>query len=154
MYIPLEVAAVESENPLQIIQSTSGNIATSIPKTVVNPPDPVRPIEESATRNDDGIEQVVADVLNTSLSPKVLVIQKATETNKRDSPQSPDCNVSPLLHNLFSMAVDDAFMEDVTKAADALNSCQTTSPRFSSFLHRTEEPEHTTEAPQMIGLET
>ena len=52
------------------------------------------------------------------------------------------------------MAVDDAFIEDVTKAAEALNSCQTTSPRFSSFLHRTEETELTTEAPQMIGLET
>ena len=52
------------------------------------------------------------------------------------------------------MAVDDAFMEEVTEAAEALNSCQTPSPRFSSFLHRTEETELATEAPQMIGLET
>ena len=154
MYFPLEVAAVESENPPQLIQSPSGNIATSIPETVVNPPDPARPNEESATRNDDGIEQVVADDLNTSLSPNVLVIQEATETNKGDSPQSPDCNGSPLLHNLSSMAVDDAFMEEVTPAAEALNSCQISSPRFSFFLHRTEETELTTEAPQMIGLET
>ena len=88
------------------------------------------------------------------MSPKVLVIQEATEANKVDSPQSPDCNVSPLLHNLSSKAVDDAFMEDVAKAAGALNSCQTTSPRFSSFLHRTEETELTTETPQMIGLGT
>ena len=55
------------------------------------------------------------------------------------------------MSDLSLMAVNDPFLQDVTEAAEALNSYQTTSPRFSSFLKRAEETDHATETSQMIG---
>ena len=151
VYIPLEVAAIESENPPQPVQSTSENTPVLTSQSAADPPGFVQPLEQSTTRNDDGIEQVIVDNLDASLSPKVLVIQETTETDKGDSPQNPACDVSPLLPNLSSMAVNDPFLQDVTEAAEALNSYQTTSPRFSSFLKRAEETDHAPGTSQMIG---
>ena len=151
VYIPLKVAAIESEIPPQPVQSTSENTPVLTSQSPADPPGFAQPLEQSTTRNDDGIEQVIVDNLDASLSSKVLVTQETTETDKGDSPQNPACDVSPLLSNLSSMAVNDPFLQDVTEAAEALNSYQTTSPRFSSFLKRAEETDHATETSQMIG---
>ena len=120
-------------------------------QSTADPPEFDQPPEQPTTRNDDGIEQVIVDNLDASLSPKVLVIQETTETDKGGTPQDPACDVSPLLSNLSSMAVNDPFLQDVTEAAEALNSYQTTSPRFSSFLKRVEETDHAPVTSQMIG---
>ena len=134
VYIPLEVAAIESENPPQPVQSTSENTPVLTSQTTAESPRLDELPEQPTTRNDDGIEQVIVDNLDASLSPKVLVIQETTETEKGGAPQDPACDVSQLLSNLSSMAVNDPFLQDVTGAAEALNSYHTTSPRFSSFL--------------------
>ena len=94
IYIPLEVAAVETKNYPQRIQFTSENPLNLIKSTTENPPVSARAIEDSATRNDDGIEQVIADDVDTSLYPRVLVCQKMADTNKGDTPQIPECDVS------------------------------------------------------------
>ena len=87
VYIPLEVAAIESENPPQPVQSTSENTPVLTSQSTADPPGFAQPLEQSTTRNDDGIEQVIVDNLDASLSPKVLVIQETTETDKGDSPK-------------------------------------------------------------------
>ena len=136
------------------IQSTFGNPLNLVQITTQNPPVSAQSIEESATQNVDGKEQVMADVLGTSLFPRVLLIRETAKENKEGTLQNSECDISPLLPNLSSMAVNDTFLQDVSKAAETLNSCWTTSRRFYSFLHRSEETDRRAEIPQVIGRET
>ena len=86
VYIPLKVAAIESENSPQQVQSTSENTPVLTSQSTAGPHGFTQPLEQSTTRNDDGIEQVIVENLDASLSPKVLVIQETTETDKGDYP--------------------------------------------------------------------
>ena len=90
----------------------------------------------------------------TSLSPGVLTIQKTTFEESRVTAGNSECDVNPLLPDLSSMAVNNTFIQDISAAANAPNSCATTSSSFSSFLRLDSNVEENVVNPQAVGTKS
>ena len=104
--------------------------------------------------NADGITQELLNVHETSLSPGELTIQEATFEGSKDTVGNSEGDVNPLLLELSSMGVNDTIIQDISAAANAPNSCATTSSPFSSFLRRDSNTEEHAGNPQVVGTKS
>ena len=148
-YFPLETPAVPAEESPRSAATASNNPPETNQVTDKTPREVVQSNEVDGSTNADGITQEVLNVYETSLSTGVLAIQETTFEERRDTAGNTEGDVNPLFPDLSSMAVNDTFNQDISAAANALNSCATTSSPFFSFLRRDSNVEENVGNPQV-----
>ena len=119
------------------------------------PSSPVQPSNSTPTKANDGIEQVLADGLNTSFSPGQLVIHDPEKSDRAENEEAEPSviEISPALPDLSLMCVSDPKIMGNPENAVTPPVSQSNSPRFTASLSRSENAPDSTGPPEVASGE-
>ena len=122
---------------------------------VAGPSSPVQPCNSTPPKTSDGIEQVLADELNTSFSPGQLVIHDPEKSDRADNEEAEPSviEISPALPDLSLMSVSDPKTMGNPENTVTPPVSQSNSPRFTAFLLRSEDASDPTGPPEVVSGE-
>ena len=122
---------------------------------VAGPSSPVQPSNSTPTKANDGIEQVLADGLNTSFSPGQLVIHDPEKSDRAENEEAEPSviEISPALPDLSLMSVSDPKIMGNPENTVTPPVSQSNSPRFTAFLTRSETAPDPTGPPEVVSGE-